>query len=349
MFFFLCGKGPSGDFIFTFEGYRNGDTAFVQLGPEYNSRKYPIIISSGEVILKNDFIGNTFLAKIYVRGNYGTPFVLERGKVHKVKNGSVSGSVDNDNFAAIYDSIWGGQVFARIMEASRLSDSAKTEQEKKKYYDLLIERHLAREKMVREFLEKDTLGVGLYIAYVLRSTASPGEMKIWLDNHKRFVDDEYYKRIMNIYIPQSKTDIGMKLADFEAIDSQGNKFTLYQFLDHFKGKAVILDFWASWCHACRAKAPHLKEIYEKYHKSGLEIIGVSSDKTEEPWIKAMDKDGSDIWINVIDKKNTTGKQYGIPGIPKSFVIDKKGIIHYYGAGGLADETESVEKLLKIKK
>jgi|GEM_PF-3537927 len=343
-----CKESPSKDFIFSFEGYPQGDTAYLQFWPDYRSPRYPIVISNEEVHYANDSIGNTLLAKIYLNGNYGSPFVLERGKIHKVKNGRVTGSVDNDNFERIYDSLWGGEVFAKIMEATKLRDSAKTEKEKKAYYDLLIERHLAREKMVKEFLMTDTLGVGLYIAYVLRTTASPGEMKTWLENHKRFSEDEYYKRIMNIYIPQSKTDIGMKLEDFRAIDVNGNQFSLNEFLKNFKGKAIIIDFWASWCHACREKVPHLKEIYSKYKKEGLEIIGVSSDKTEDKWRAAMKKDGSGIWLNVIDKENVTGKQYGIPGIPKSFVLDKNGVIHYYGAGGLADETETVEKLIKEK-
>ncbi len=118
----------------------------------------------------------------------------------------------------------------------------------------------------------NTLGVGLYIAYVLRTTATPSEMKLWLDNHKRFSEDEHYKRIMAIYIPQSKTDLGMKLEDFQAIDLNGNRFSLYEFLQDFKGKAIIIDFWASWCHACREKVPHLKNIYGKYKNRGLEII-----------------------------------------------------------------------------
>lgn len=348
LLFTFYGKGISQNFIFTFEGYKTGDTAFIQTGPEYRSPKYPLIISEGEVVYVDESLGNTLLAKIYVKGNYGTPFVLERGKIHNVKNGRVYGSVDNDNFDAIYNSLWGGEVFAKIMEASKLRDSAKSPGDKKMYYDLLIERHLERERKVREFLKTDTLGVGLYIAYVLRLTATPSEMKLWLDNHKRFSEDEYYKRIMAVYIPQSKTDLGMKLEDFQVVDLNGNKFSLYEFLQNFKGKAVILDFWASWCHACREKVPHLKEIYAKYKNRGLEIIGVSSDNTEDKWRAAIIKDGSGLWINVIDKNNITGKKYGIPAIPKSFVLDKNGIIHYYGVGGLADETETVEKLINQK-
>lgn len=334
------------DFIFRFENYNKGDTAFLQIGPEYRSPRYPVIVSDGNVNYRNDSIADILLARIYIKGNYGTPFVMERGKIHTVKNGYVQGSTDNDCFHQILDSIWGGEVFDKIMEASRLRDSAKTESEKKRYYDLLIERHNERDRNVKKFLETDTLGVGLYIAYILRLTAKPNEMKLWLDNHKRFAGDEHYKRIMNIYIPQSKTDLGMILPNFQAVDTTGKSFDLYQFLDKFKGKAIVLDFWASWCHACRAKSPKLMELYNKYKGSGLTVIGISSDKTEEPWIKAIRKDKTGSWIHLIDKNNTTGKMYGIPGIPKTFVLDKKGMIHYYGVGGLADEEEAVEKLLK---
>lgn len=332
-------------FLFKFENYNKGDTAFLQFGPEYRSPRYPVIVSDRDVLYKNDSLADVLLARIYIKGNYGTPFVMERGKLHIVRSGYVVGSTDNNRFQKILDSIWGGEVFNKIMEASKLRDSAKTESEKSRYYDLLIERHNARDRSVKKFLETDTLGVGLYITYILRLTAKPSEMKLWLDNHKRFAGDEHYKRLMEIYIPQSKTDLGMRLPNFQAVDTTGKSFDLYLFLDKFKGEAVVLDFWASWCHACRAKSPKLMELYNKYKNSGLTVIGISSDKTEEPWLKAIRKDKTGSWVHVIDKSNKTGKMYGIPGIPKTFVLDKKGIIHYYGVGGLADEEEAVEKLI----
>lgn len=336
------------DFIFKFDGYRSGDTVYLQFGTEYRSPRYPVIVNkSGDVAYKNDSIGNIVLAKLYTRTNYGIPFVLERGKVHTVnKGGYVSGSIDNDSFQKIYNTIWGGEVFEKILEASRLRDSAKTEREKNFYYDLLIKRNNDRDRAVKKFLETDTLGVGLYIAYVLRLTATPKEMKLWLDNHKRFMGDQYYNGMMNIYSAQRNTDIGMKLANFQAVDTSGKNFDLYSFLKNFKGNAIVLDFWASWCHACREKSPKLLELYNKYKDSGMAVIGISSDKTEDPWLKAIRKDKTGAWVQVIDKTNVTGKLYGIPAIPKTFVLDKKGIIQYYGVGGLADEKETVEKLIK---
>lgn len=335
-------------FIFKFVGYDSIDTAYLQFGPDYRSPRYPVLVNiHDEAVYENDTIGNILLAKIYANANYGIPFVLERGKVHIVhKDGYVTGSRDNNAFQSIYDSIWGGTVFDKILEASRLRDSATTEKEKKFYYDLLIKRHNARDRMVKHFLETDTLGVGLYIAYVLRLTATPSELNLWLDNHKRFGESVYYKRMKKIYLAQRDTDIGMKLANFQAVDRSGNKFDLYSFLENFKGEAIVLDFWASWCHACRAKSPKLLALYNEYKDTGMAVIAISSDKTVEPWLKAIKQDNTGAWIHVIDTANTTGKQYGIPAIPKTFVLNKEGVVQYYGVGGLADEKEVVERLLK---
>lgn len=342
---FGCQGTKHHDFAFEFDGYAEGDTAYIQLAPDYRSPKDTVIIRAGKAVYKNDSVGDLLLARLYVKGSHGTAFVMERGATHKVKAGKVGGTPENDLFGPIYDSIWGGRLFSDIMEASRLRDSAKTDAEKRTYYDLLIDRHNRRDSIVRNFLKTDTLGVGLSVAYILRSSATPSEMGLWLRNHKRFEGDRTYQAMESLYRGLSQTDIGMRLPDFRARDVNGDDFTLYGFLNDFKGKAVIIDFWASWCHACRAKVPHLKELYAQYHAQGLEIIGVSGDKTGEPWIKAMKKDGSGQWVNVIDTANVAGRSYGISGIPKTFVIDRQGVVCYFGVGGLADETGAVIKLL----
>ena len=76
--------------------------------------------------------------------------------------------------------------------------------------------------------------------------------------------------------------------DFTTTDINGNKLSL----SDFKGKYVLLDFWASWCVPCRAGNPHLKELYAKYKEKGIEFIGVSDDDSKpEAWHKAVEKDG----------------------------------------------------------
>ena len=95
-----------------------------------------------------------------------------------------------------------------------------------------------------------------------------------------------------------------------------------------KNKLVLIDFWASWCGACRATMPHLKDIYPEYKKKGVEFFSVSLDDKEENWKKAF-KEEALPWIdgsNLLGWKDPIAKQYAITGIPFKILIGKDGVI-----------------------
>lgn len=99
-------------------------------------------------------------------------------------------------------------------------------------------------------------------------------------------------------------------------------------LSDFRGKVVLLDFWASWCKPCRAENPNLVENYKKYHKKGFEIFQVSLDKTKPEWVNAIAKDNLN-WIHVSDLQywnSPAAKLYNVSSIPSNFLIDKDGKI-----------------------
>ncbi len=97
-------------------------------------------------------------------------------------------------------------------------------------------------------------------------------------------------------------------------------------LSSFKGKYVILDFWASWCGPCRKSIPKLKELYAQYKNKGLEIMSVSIDTDNAAWRKAMD-DESMPWTQVLSpNKDKTLKDFSIQGVPTLFLIDRDGLI-----------------------
>jgi len=101
-------------------------------------------------------------------------------------------------------------------------------------------------------------------------------------------------------------------------------------LSDFKGKYVLLDFWASWCVPCRRENPNLLQAYKQYKDKGFEIFGVSIDTKDEDWRwkRAIQNDGL-IWTQVSDLKgpeNDAAKLYAIQVIPSNYLIDPSGKI-----------------------
>lgn len=97
----------------------------------------------------------------------------------------------------------------------------------------------------------------------------------------------------------------------------------------YKGKVVLVDFWATWCGPCIAEMPHIKEVYAKYHDKGFEIIGVSLDYKKED-LEEYVKAEKIAWVQLYhvgenpDESNPIAKYYGINGIPTGILVDREG-------------------------
>ena len=97
-------------------------------------------------------------------------------------------------------------------------------------------------------------------------------------------------------------------------------------LSSLKGKVVLLDFWASWCSPCRVANKGLIKLYQKFKPKGFEIYSVSIDAAKSNWLKAIRQDKIN-WLQVNDPGDWNAKivaQWGLYGIPTSYLIDKDG-------------------------
>jgi thiol-disulfide isomerase/thioredoxin len=129
----------------------------------------------------------------------------------------------------------------------------------------------------------------------------------------------------------------------QALD--GSKFSTAQ----WKGKVILVDFWATWCGPCREELPRLKKAYADFHKEGLEVVGVSCDRKEAA-LKEFLKANPDMpWPQLFDSNAKGGwhplaESYGIMGIPTMFLIDKKGVVRTVAAR--ENYEELIPKLLQ---
>lgn len=117
-------------------------------------------------------------------------------------------------------------------------------------------------------------------------------------------------------------------------------------LEDYRGKYLLVDFWASWCGPCRRENPNVRRVYAAYKDKGFEILGVSLDRSEANWLKAIEQDKLP-WKHVSDLKqwkSIAAKTYGVHSIPYTVLIDPDGKIIAKRLRGAGLEKE-LERLL----
>lgn len=189
-----------------------------------------------------------------------------------------------------------------------------------------------------------------------RDISTDSMKKLYARFPDRVKQSSYGKAIVTD-LEKRKTGIpGVKAAVFSSTGIDGQPVSLAD----YKGKYVLVDFWASWCVPCRKLNPHLKELYSRYKEKGFEVIGVSDDDSKpEAWKKAVEQDALP-WKHVLrglkmirngdgvsyDKSKDISDGYNIHSLPTQILIDPNGtIVGRYG-DELGESHEALDKKLE---
>lgn len=158
------------------------------------------------------------------------------------------------------------------------------------------------------------------------------------------------KEVAEVAIPP-RIEVGKPALAFERPSTEGKKIS---FPSTYKGKIVLLDFWATWCGPCIKELPHLTAAYKKFHESGFEVLGISLDRENAAEkLASFTKQHEMPWAQVYDGKfwdAEIAKMYGVDSIPRAYLVDgDTGMILATGndlRGAKLEET--IEKALKVK-
>lgn len=195
----------------------------------------------------------------------------------------------------------------------------------------------------------------------------------WLLRFERGISTDSLKKLYNVFpaevkesaygkdvakeLERRKTGIpGVAATLFNSTGIDGKPVNLVD----FRGKYVVLDFWASWCVPCRKGNPHMKELYARYKHKGFEVIGIASDDSNPAlWKKAVEQDGLP-WKQVLaglkvtrkgdevtyDDSRNISKGYNIHTLPTLFLIDPKGMIIGRYGDELGESHAALDKKLE---
>ncbi len=202
----------------------------------------------------------------------------------------------------------------------------------------------AQKQMAQSGVDEKMLKLKKYTQRLLFEKVSIDQ--IIPDKQFVFTPSPYDKKVAELDLPtqeewQQKL-VGRPAPDFTTEDLQGKKASLAD----FKGRVVLLDFWATWCGPCRMAMPFIQKMAEKYAKAPVTILGMNGDRpgTEEAVIKFLQEQK---FTYRQLKEGDIGEKYRVISIPYLVLIDQKGIVQALHPGFSEESMEMLSKQIDI--
>ncbi|MBX2923448.1 MAG: TlpA family protein disulfide reductase [Chitinophagaceae bacterium] len=242
--------------------------------------------------------------------------------------GKVTGSVTQDEYQkyfakyAVIDEKQ-KQLYMQYQQASMTGDMKQMEKVQQDFEALEKE----NKELVVHFAKENpgSYASAFLVAQSFSYDADPSELEPLYKGLTADVQGSHYgKNIKATIDAANKTAIGSVAPDFTLNDVNGKPVSLAS----YKGKYILVDFWASWCGPCRQENPTVVKAYNAYKSKGFDILGVSLDEKKENWEKAIHQDQL-TWTHVSDLKgwqSDAASLYGIKAIPMNYLLDKEGKI-----------------------
>jgi peroxiredoxin len=138
--------------------------------------------------------------------------------------------------------------------------------------------------------------------------------------------------------------VGTTAEDFRLVDLEGKQ----QSLSQYRGKVVLVNFWATWCKPCTTEMPAMQSIYDRLHDKGFVVLAIN-ELEDDAKVREHIKQHGHTFPVLMDRDNKVANQFGVFGLPVSVFIDERGVVQEYIKGGLLTEQVILDTVARIQK
>ena len=309
------------------------DKTEVSLHPD-NPQTEPIVkvvSSKGKFLLKGEIKEPSIYLLTYTGSSQALPIFMEAGSFQvdaflgefvsaKVKGGKIENQYQS--FRQQFDPLF----FQMDVMSRQINDPQYASVKDSLYGALRTVVSKIDEKTDAYVKEEKSSPVSpLLLYYVYSFFQQPEPLEVRYEQLTEAAQKSYYGRMIGTIIQDNKIgSVGSLAVDFQQADTSGTMVSL----SSFKGKYVLVDFWASWCGPCRMENPNVVQAYEKFKNRNFTVLGISLDRSRDKWIEAIYQDGLN-WTQLSDLNfwsNEVAKKYKISSIPQNILVDPSGKI-----------------------